>query len=172
MSEAVYNPLLDYLADHKPRSLTQIEQALKDQNLSFGQIMQAIMVLSGAGYLAPVQDDGVIAKSRKYADKINVHLMAKARASGEVVYLASPVTGGGITVGRFPQLFLHFLSLGKKQPSDWAALTWQIIKAQSQKLIKDGKTLETDEENLAELTDQATKFAEKQLPLFKAMQII
>lgn len=172
MSEAVYNPLLDYLADHKPRSLAQVEQALKDQNLSFGQIMQAIMVLSGAGYLAPVQEDGVITKSRKYADKINAHLMAKARASGEVVYLASPVTGGGITTGRFPQLFLHFLTQGKKQPSEWAAFTWQIIKAQHQKLIKDGRTLETDEENLAELTDQATKFAEKQLPVFKALQII
>lgn len=37
--------------------------------------------------------------------------------------------------------------------------------------MKDGKTLETAEENLAELKVQAEAFAAKQLPLLKALQI-
>ncbi len=37
---------------------------------------------------------------------------------------------------------------------------------------KEGKTLDTPEENLAELKAQAVTFAEKQLPVLKSLQII
>ena len=172
MSEGIYGPLLDYLADHKIRSIAQIELALKEHQLLFSQIMQAIMVLAGAGHLAPVQDDAIVAKARKYTDKLNAHLMAKSRASGDVLYLTSPVTGGGIGVGRFAQLFMHLMLQGKKQPDQWPELAWALIKGQSQKLLKDGQTLATDEDNLAELTAQAKHFVSKQWPLLKALQIL
>ena len=45
---------------------------------------------------------------------------------------------------------------------------WGILQAQGQKLVKEGKTLEADEQNLAELTEKAQGFAEKQVPVLKA----
>lgn len=171
MTEAIYAPILDLLADHKPRTLGQIEQALKDKGVSYAHIIQAVMLLSGVGHLAPVQDDAVIAKAKKHTEKLNAHLMNKARGSNELNYLASPVTGGGIMVGRFQQLFLLAMSQGKKQPAEWVQFVWQILSMQGQKLIKDGKALETAEENIAELTAQATTFAEKQLPVLRVLQI-
>lgn len=171
MSEAVYAPILDLLADHKARALGQIEQAVKDKGIAFAQIIQAAMVLTGAGHLALVQDDSVVAKARKQTDKLNAHLCQKARGSNDIGYLASSVTGGGIAVNRFQQLFLLALGQGRKQPAEWAHFVWQTIAAQGQKLVKEGKTLETAEENLAELTAQATTFAEKRLPILKVLQI-
>jgi len=171
MSEAVYSPILDLLADHKPKTLGQIEQALKDKDVSFSQLMQAVLVLTGAGHLAAVQDDTAISKARKQSEKLNAHLLNKARGSGDISYLASPVTGGGVTVGRFQQLFLLAIAQGRKQPAEWANQVWQILSSQGQKIVKEGKTLETVEENLAELTAQATAFAEKQLPILKALHI-
>jgi len=38
--------------------------------------------------------------------------------------------------------------------------------------VKEGNTLESAEDNLAELTAQASTFAEKQLPLLKALQVV
>lgn len=134
-------------------------------------IIRAAMVLSGSGHTAAVQDDAVIAKAKKHTEKLNALLMNKARGSNDISYLASPVTGGGIAVNRFQQLFLLSLAQGKKQPSEWAQYVWQTIAAQGQKLVKEGKTLETAEENLAELATQAQSFAEKQLPILKALQI-
>lgn len=171
MSEAVYNPILDLLADHKPRTIGQIEQAVKDKGIAFALLQQVVMVLTGAGHLTAVQDDAVIAKAKKHTEKLNAHLIDKARGSNELSYLASPVTGGGVTVGRFQQLFLLAMSQGRKQPAEWAQSVWQILSLQGQKLVKDGKTLETAEENLAELTAQANAFAEKQLPALKALQV-
>ena len=113
----------------------------------------------------------MIPKAKKRTEKLNSYLIQKARSNGDITYLASPVTGAGVTVGRFAQLFLLAMSQGKKQSADWAALVWESLQAQGQKIIKDGKTLETPEENLKELTAQANVFAQKQLPILKALQI-
>ena len=173
MQEAVYNPILDVLADHKIKSLAQIEQALKasEQTISFAQILQAVMILSASGAILPVQDDTAITKTRKASDKLNLHLMGKARANKELSYLASPVTGGGIVVPRFHQLFVLARSQGHKQAEDWAKFVWGVLAMQGQRLLKEGKTLETEAENVAELTAQAQEFASKQLPILKALQI-
>lgn len=171
LQEAVYNPILDLLADYKPKSLGQLEQALQASGISFSQIWQSIMVLSGSGALLAVQDDAYIAKAKKSTDRINALLMHKARSNNELHYLASPVTGGGITASRFHQLFLLAKTQGRKQPQDWASFVWSILAMQGQCLVKEGRTLQAPEENLAELQRQALEFAEKWLPIFKALQI-
>ncbi|MDO9141720.1 MAG: class I SAM-dependent methyltransferase [Methylobacter sp.] len=172
LTDTVYNPILDLLADHQPKTIAQVEQAVKDKGITLAQVVQAVVVLTGAGHLAGVQDGKVIAKVKAQTDKLNQTLMQKARGSNDISYLASPVTGGGVTVGRFDQLFLLALNEGKKQPTEQAQAVWQIISAQGQRLIKEGRTLESAEENIAELTAQAHTFAEKQLPILKALQIM
>jgi len=171
LSESVYNPILDYLADHKIKTLGQIEQAIKDKGITLSQVIQAAMLLTGSGQMAMVQEENMITRAKKHTDKLNGHIMSKAGSSADITYLASPVTGGGMAVGRFQQLFLLAMSKGKKQPNDWALFVWQILAAQGQKIIKEGKALETGEENIKELTEQAVSFFEKQLPILKALQI-
>ena len=172
MQEAVYNPILDALADHKPKTLGQLEQRLNDNNIEFAQLSQAVMILAASGTMVAVQDEARIPKAKKHTDKLNAYLMDKSRGSTDINYLASPVTGGGVTVSRFQQLFMLALSQGKKLPAEWAQFTWQVLTSQGQKIVKEGKALETPEENLAELNLQATAFASKQLPIMKALQVI
>lgn len=171
MSEAIYDPILDYLADHKIRTLAQIEAHAAKYQTSFGQVIQAVMILIGANHLSPVQDDTVIHKAKKHSDLINQTLMNKARSSGDISYLASPVTGGGVFATRFNQLFLLAISAGRKQPEDWAKFVWEILLIQGQKLIRENKAIESEEENISELTSQAKVFGEMQLPVLKALQI-
>ena len=144
---------------------------MKGTEITLPQIIQSVMVLAGSGQIVMVQEENVIARAKKTTDKLNNHIMSKAAGSGDITYLASPVTGGGITVGRFQQLFLLAMSRGKRQPSDCAQFVWQILAAQGQKIVKEGKPLETGEENIKELTEQAVTFFEKQLPILKALQI-
>ena len=172
LSEKVYAPVLDLMADDKIRSLEQIEQAVKGKGINFAQLIQTVLVLCGNATLTAVQDDAAITKAKKHTEKLNTHLMLKARSSNDISALASPVTGGGIAVGRFHQLFVLAMQQGKKKPEDWAAFVAQILASQGQKIVKEGKPLETAEEHLAELTTQAHEFAVKQLPSLKALQII
>ena len=171
MQESIYGPILDILADHQPKTLGQIEQQLSGQ-INAGQILQAITVLTGSGALLAVQDDELVARAKPQTERLNAHLLDLARGSGDVSYLASPVTGGGITVGRFQQLFLLAMQQGKTTPEEWASSVWSILSGQAQRLVKEGKTLETADENLAELTAQAREFAEKRLLILKALGIV
>lgn len=170
LNEAIYSPILDQLSDHQPRSLHQIEQALQGK-VSFSQLRQAIMLLTGAGYLSPVLEKEADPSLKQRTDRLNHYLMDRARGSADIAHLVSPVTGGGVAVSRFQQLFLLARANGHQQPEQWSHFAWQILAAQGQRLVKEGKTLETPEDSLAELTSQAAHFAEKRLPVLKALQI-
>lgn len=171
MSPEVYPPILEVLADYQPKTVAQIEAALKHTTITFAQLWQAVMLLVNNGHLSQAQDGAHISKAKVHTDKLNLQILTKARASGDIVTLASPVTGGGITVTRFNQLFLLARLQGKKQPQEWANFAWQVLAAQSQSIIKEGKTLSTAEENTAELLMQANTFAEKQLPVLKGVGV-
>ena len=175
LQEAVYNPILDALADHKVKTLGQLEQELKvskdGASINFAQLLQAAIVLGSNGAVAAAQEDSTAQKLKKQTDKLNRHLMMKARAAGDVAVLASPVTGGGVNVARFSQLFLLARENGRKDPVDWAKFVWDILAAQGQRMLKDGKALETADEHLANLTEMAEGFASKQLPILKALKI-
>ncbi|MEK7259250.1 MAG: class I SAM-dependent methyltransferase [Pseudomonadota bacterium] len=172
MSAEIYNPLLDLLADHQSKTVAQIVDALKEKNINFNQLSQAVIVLVGAGHLALVQDKTIVSKARVHTEKANAYLIERARSSDEIGYLASPVTGGGYAVNRFQQLFLRARAQGKKKPAEWAQDVWDVLWPQRQRLVKDGKTLESAEENLAHLTAGAEEFLIKQIPILKALQIV
>lgn len=171
LREAVYAPILDMLANHLPQTVAQIEEAVQGLGVTHAQVMQAVFVLVGTGSLAAVQESALITNARKSTDKLNTHLIDKARASGAISYLASPVTGGGVNVNRFEQLFLLAIREGKSQPAEWSSMVWQFLVEQDEKIIVNNTVLDTPEQNLAELNRQASAFAEKQLPILKALQI-
>lgn len=171
LAEKVYVPLLDLLSDHKIRSIAEIESALAPQKIFLSHILQALMLLCGAGHTTLAQEPSEIEGARKRSELLNAHLITKARGSGDVSSLASPVTGGGVTVQRFQQLFLRAISEGKKRPEDWADYVWALLKMQNQKIIKDGATIEADDDNLKELVAQANDFNDTRLAVLKALEI-
>jgi len=50
-------------------------------------------------------------------------------------------------------------------------LTWQVIQAQGQRLLKDGAPLKSPEENLAEIERQASEFERLRLPVLVALKV-
>jgi hypothetical protein len=172
LSEAIYGPLLDLLADHQARTLGELESRLAGRPVSLAQLIQACMLLMGAGHLHLAQHAATQAGARPHTQRLNARLMDLARGSGEVSYLASPVTGGALTLGRFQQLFLLARSQGGQTPEDWAQFVWQTLSAQSQKIVKEGRTLDSEEDNLTELRSQAADFAQKQLPVALALGLV
>jgi len=171
LHENIYGPILDALADHRPRSLAELEQSVADKSINFAQVVQALMVLNGIGAVDMLQDPAVAARAEPRTTKLNAFLCEHSRGSTELSYLASTLTGGGVTVDRFQQLFLLARRNGARNPADWARFTWKILEAQGQRLQKDGVAIESAEENLAMLTTKANLFVEKQLPILAALGI-
>jgi hypothetical protein len=172
LNASFYDPILDALSAHKARSIGELETALRGTNIGLPQVLEAVIILSAMGYLVPAQPDSASGRARRHTDRLNARLIDSARGSGDIAHLASPVTGGGVQLGRFEQLYLLAIANGRKQPADWAQFAWDIINGQGQRLIKDGKELETPEQNLSELAAQANTFAERRLPIAKALQVV
>ena len=145
---ALYDPILDVLADGGPRSMGDIEQALAGTGIGLGHIAQAAMMLAGKGDLAPAQDEATMAAAKPATDRLNRALLQRALEDGEVTTLASPVTGGGVAVDRTEQLFL----LARAEGADAAAFA--------------GRVLDGD------LTGRAEAFERARLPMLAALGVV
>ena len=156
MNDAVYQPMLDLLATHQAMTLGELEQGVVGKGISFAQLTQAVLFLTGTGHVLAVQDEATMIQARKYTQALNAHLIDRAQGNDEIGHLASPVTGGGVKVTRLQRLFLLARSQGRTDATDWAQFAWQTIAPQTR---------------LAELTAQANDFAELQLPILQALQI-
>lgn len=170
LQQETYAPLIEALAAkaYAPKTLHHLASALP--GIAYPNLVQAVAILVGMGAVAPCQSEAAEKLVYTRCTALNLHLCVEAQFDNRIETLASPVTGGGISVGRFQQLFLIALKHGKKQPADWAQHAWQILTEQGQSILKDGKTL-SGKENLAELTTQAEVFAEKSLIILKALKI-
>lgn len=173
MNKEIYGPIIEALSAHKITTIGQVLKEVISQNkgLNFSTVIEAIMILASSGYVVPVNPERSVKKLKPKTDAINKHLAHRARSSGETHYMASPVTGGGIMVKRFQQLFLDAIWRGLESPEHLAQDAWAILSRQGQSIIKDGQTLQSEDENLAELVAQATEFEEKKLPILRALKI-
>jgi SAM-dependent methyltransferase len=171
LSEPVYAPILDLMADYKPRTLQEMVDALEPAGVAPPQIVEAMLILSSNAQVAAVQDAAAAKAAKPKTDKLNAHLLDLARSRDDVQALASPVTGGGISLGRFDQLFLAASQRGIKTPAEWAKEVWEILSAQGQTIVVEGVKLETPEQNLAQLQKDAEGFGRGSLPVLKALGI-
>ncbi len=171
LQEERYRPLLAILAEdgYAPKVLRNIIGRIPET--SWPILLQMVTVLTGMGVIAPCQPEAVIAQVMPRCQALNRHIWAQARFSNDIHTLASPVTGGGITTGRFNQLFLLAREQGLADAAAWARFAWQALDAQDQRILKDGKTLDDPAENLAELERLASEFANEYLGIYKALGI-
>jgi hypothetical protein len=171
LHENIYKPLIRVLAerDYGPKKVGQLIEHSSLRSLQLAQIVQALIVLTGAGHVSPARPSSDVVRSQTQA--LNRYLMDRACDSADVGFFASPVTGGGVPVSRFHQLFLLAMQLGRNTAAEQVRFAHEILKSRGQRIVKSGKVLETDQENRAELQEQAIQF-QKRLPILAAAGLI
>ncbi|WP_420340744.1 class I SAM-dependent methyltransferase [Roseibium sp.] len=170
LQEEIYDPILDAFSNG-PLSTRDLMKVESIQNIALPNLQQALTILVGFGILEPCFSKSKNTQKAASVSAFNRAVMQRAAGSSDISYMASPITGGGIHVTRFEQLFLAARLKGNKSPEDWAKYVWAVLATQGQKLKKDGKTLESEEENLSELVSKAREFQEKKLPVLISLQV-
>jgi len=171
LHESIHDPILDAFADG-PITVRQLLAEKLSVGMSWEQVTRALTVLVGAGHLQPCLPEEGEDQRVESCLAFNLAVCKRAEDSEDLQFLASPVTGGGMFLDRFEQLFLLAISEGLGEPAEWAGLAWRILAPQGQRLLKDGKVLETPQENLAELCARAENFAETRLPVCETLKIV
>jgi hypothetical protein len=171
LKKEIYEPILAMLKEDgfAPKSFADI--AARVETVALPSVIEAIAILAGMGLVSPCQADDNIKQASVSCDKLNAHLLEQSRLSGKCEYLASPVTGGGIRVDRFQQMFLLARRRGKEEPDAWAQDAWDNLAAQNQALLVEGKVLQGEADNLTELRKRAAAFAEKRLAMLQALKV-
>jgi SAM-dependent methyltransferase len=161
----VYNPVLDEL-DKGPCTLTDVSAALVPGKLTQEQIQHAVLVMLASGHvvLAPT---GFEDKRKDATKRFNAVVVERALQGDDLQFLASPVACSGVHVDIVDRLFLN--ALKKKQEP--VAYAWDVLRAKSQVLFKNGKALATPEENLKELAERHKLFSEKRLSRLQKLGI-
>ena len=104
--------------------------------------------------------------------KLNQHILDETAGNDDIDFIVSPVTGSGIHVNRFERLFIKYIKLGITDLNEWSERAWALLSSANQRLLKDGKALESDEDNLAEILRRANEFSIKRMQIMKALEII
>ena len=169
LHEEVYRPILEVLADHRVRSLGEIEAALTGGGINLHRIVEAVTILAGTGALHPAQTPDAIEAARPACARLNARLYQLARYTEDVNSLASPVTGGAVQVGRIDQLYLLAHSLGKAS-GEWVDFAEEALQAQGHRIVRDGQPIDAAEQRRT-LSAQAQSFGAERLPLLQAFGV-
>mgnify|MGYP000188555424 CR=1 FL=1 len=168
--DTIYAPIYELLLDHKPHSILELETHVGGKNVSFAQLTSALTILLGLGVIQPAASGSGAAKAQARTQALNKAISRRSLSVGDIAYFASPVTGGGISAPRFSQLFWLSKQSGGATPTDWAQFAWSLLQAQGQALVKDGATLQ-GEDNLTELKAQAELWGATTLPVWTALGV-
>jgi hypothetical protein len=162
----MYKPVIEIL-DRGPLSLRELVASPVAAKLEWAGLLDAIKVLVGHGELQPALPAESDAARAASARGFNAAVMARANESAELGYFASPVTGGGVRVDRFTQLYLAARGDSSGDPvSALAAMAEQ----RGGIVDKDDKPLGPEEARAA-LTAKAARIEARTVPLLARLGI-
>ena len=171
LAENVYRPILEFLQEDNFRPKNFSEYLKRNPTQDQKTLMEVITLLVNGNYIMPCQSEAAVKLVKKSCERLNAHICERSKFEDAINFLASPLTGMGINANRFQQIFLLQYKNGDKTPDKLAESAWKIIFRQGQRLIRNGKIIESPEENLAHMKTLTETFLTKQLPLFKSLLI-
>lgn len=167
LQEDLYAPIVSAFLDG-PLTTRQLITQPGISNMSVDRLLQALVMLVGIGYILPALPQAKEEERRASTDRFNQAMRERASLTREVQFMASPVTGGGVPMTRFEQLFF----VAQDQREDPALFVWDILKRQGNRLSRDGQRLEEEEDNIAALRKFQETFETKRKPLLKQLGVI
>lgn len=170
LNAAFYPPVVKALATF-PNASASIAELMAVKELSTfnrAQIWEVLLVLTGAGFVAPVSKSTTPAEDAEASKSLNAHLMERADAGAGVDYLAAPLLGAAIGVPRIEQMFIRAIRANAKNPAESVGET---LAAQGQLLIVEGKTIEDKAQTKVELTKMFNEFKAKKAELLQRLGV-
>lgn len=162
----VYQPIIERLVE-KPCSLAELTDALSVRGLNSAAILQALSVLVATGSASPAVTAAQEAQRRAAAQRYNTTVLDRCLDLVEPFYMASPVLGSAVPISRLDAMFLLAQRAGVA-PVDYV---WRIFKPRGFRFNIEGKALETEEENVAELAKRAAAFNSGRFTVLRALGV-
>lgn len=171
----IYAPLGDHFKklDYVPQTIVELEQAI--QNISYAQILNALVILTHLGLAMPCLQHPATTAQIEHSHQLNRFLIDQASFHQNYQVLACPITGIGIPVDQFSQLYYraHFVE-GLNTAKQFAEYIQNILEELNWKVLdSEGNSISDRKKSLEILQEKAQHFIQsdklkiaKQLKLF------
>ncbi|MCW0231977.1 MAG: class I SAM-dependent methyltransferase [Ferrovibrio sp.] len=166
LNAAVFDPVIAAFAKG-PRTIADVMDADETRALGLPVILEAVIILVGNNHMQPCLPAAGDAARAERTAVFNTAILERALNSNDLLFLASPLTGGGFQLNRFDQMFLLAQQRNHKDP---AAFVCDRLIARNEGMVRDGKALRTAEENLAYLRERYADF-QRRLPILQQLGI-
>jgi len=169
-NEPVVKPILDRLVQG-PATFKEIAALPPLASVQAWQVAQALSLLVESGQTHPMLGDG--GGKIDAAQSLNQVLVDSALLDDSMQFLAAPTIGSGAFVANPEQLIiLAMRSIKKPDARSITDFVWKRFKEQNKRLIKEGKRIEDEADNIAELETRVHDFTQQRLPVLKQLGVI
>lgn len=163
----IYEPILAKLNDG-PTTVRDLMTDPAISALGWLGVGAVINILVGQGHCHPALPASGEGDRIKRTDALNQAILRRSREGANLGQLASPVLGAGVSADLIMQLYLLG---GREKAQDRVQFVWSWLKQRGEKLVKEGKTLDTEEENLGEIRERISKFEAGQNRVFAQLKV-
>jgi SAM-dependent methyltransferase len=170
--EEIYRPIVEALAA-SPLTIAELHGLPGLKQRPIGSVMEMCLLLIHSGQ-AHLMSDGGKGKGHDPARRFNQAVLKRAIMGGaNNAILASPIIGSGVSLNPVQMIaVLVVMQQPTIQFNTWVNEVWKIMESQGRKFIKEGRNLESVEENKKELSDRLRNFADRRLPILKMLKVI
>jgi hypothetical protein len=161
----LYDPIISAMSE-QDHSLEELLCRPEIARLGAVNIMEALIVLCAAEYIKPSVESSVEAFENAY--RYNISILERAFETTDNQFLASPLLKGAIQLD-WPQMLLLICELTKG--GEPLTFLGEYLRANDYKLVRDGVTLESDDDIRAELNLMVEKFYTHQLPYLQKLEV-
>lgn len=170
LNKHMYQLVIDFLKGRPSVQLSDVARLL-EKKVNISQLFEVCIVLASKKVLNVANVEESSKALRPKTNSLNSFIIQQSGYESKVGFLISPVTSTGITVSRFNQLFVGACKGKTAEPKSLAEAVWKRLKSQGEKIITNGKVLDTEAENLEHLTTLASDFIDNLLPELKRLKI-
>jgi SAM-dependent methyltransferase len=174
LRQEIYQPILAELSKDQssPKTLALLCKQLS--HIPYEQILDALVILIALNYVSPCQTEDMVVQVKDSCQRFNQYILDQALDNANITFLASPLTGSGISASRIVQIFLYAYSIERiKDTADLAQYCWAILKAQNLLVLDNNRqAIQTEEGNLSHLNTLANSFINETLVIMAAHGIV
>lgn len=170
--EEVYAPVLDAIAK-QPCTMLELSNLPTFAGQNYSNLTQVATMLIASGQASICSGIGG-AVSAEPAKRMNRAIAANIRYSEDYQALCSPLLGNGLNANYLERL-LYLVLAQQPKANDAGSLAREACKvlfSQGRRMTKEGKSLDTEEQNVAELTQQFGVMLQTKVALWKHLRML
>jgi SAM-dependent methyltransferase len=167
LKQDLFRAIPEAMGDHAPVTAREILERVRAKGLTWRAVQDALLIMASTGTITMVQPKA----QQRDVSAFNAHVMGLARGQSGYGFLASPVTGGAVSVPRLSQLMLAAHAQGITSPAAQAQTVQAHLASRGERLAAADGAPQSPEAERVQLLGIAEGLA-REMPILQGLGVV